>query len=109
MAYKPDQHVTRTGKALGLFSFKDDVPNEKKAVQINDLLDQLLPLVYPNSSPENRRRFDKTLMEISRTKLLPYSLYKEKANTLWDGGEPDIKCVSACKFDPVRLGIGVQN
>lgn len=90
MAYKPDQHLARTVAALDLVVCKGDEPNEQEALDINDVLDQVLPLVYPEVSPSNRRHFDKTLMEISRCRLLPSHMYKEAAKPLWDGGSATV-------------------
>lgn len=72
LACKPDRHVMRTLRAIGLTSITSDNPSPDEVVQIVQILRQFLPYAYGNDTPGDFRHMDKSLMEISRTSgILP--------------------------------------
>lgn len=74
LACKPDLHLVRTIKYLGLApSLVDDkVPNLRESVEINDRVAQLCIALYGTLSPSKLRYLDKALMEISRQEVIEY-------------------------------------
>lgn len=73
LAVKPDLHVVRAVKAIGLLTdlAERSVPSLKDALRINDAVDELGKQIYGASyGPRNRRYLDKVLMELSRQELL---------------------------------------
>lgn len=66
LACKPDVHVVNTVRALGFRTRRANAPSFEDDIEINDFVDELIPLAYPSEHVASaRRRLDKTLMEIS--------------------------------------------
>ena len=73
LAVKPDLHLVRTVRRLGLLPGLDEmkVPNEEIAIRINEAVAQLATDYGGSSSrAANLRYMDKLLMEVSRQGLL---------------------------------------
>lgn len=73
LAVKPDLHLVRTVKAIGLLPKlpERNVPGLEDALQINDGVDCLGRQIFGDEfGPRNRRYLDKILMELSRQGLL---------------------------------------
>lgn len=82
LAVKPDLHLVRTVKAIGLLPdlHERNVPRLNEALRINDAVDELGRQIFGQSfGPGNRRYLDKILMELSRQGLLDTINHKETA------------------------------
>ncbi|WP_054123680.1 hypothetical protein [Novosphingobium sp. AAP93] len=73
LAVKPDLHLVRTVKAIGLAPHirESNVPNIEDALTINNAVDDLGKKLFGDEyGPSKRRYLDKILMELSRQDLL---------------------------------------
>lgn len=67
LACKPDRHLMRTIRAIGLTSIASDNPSAEEVAEVVDILRHFLQYAYGDDTPASFRHMDKTLMEISRT------------------------------------------
>jgi hypothetical protein len=72
LACKPDLHLVRTIKYLGLAPGMSDkkVPNLRESIEINERVAELCVALYGAFTSKNFRYLDKALMEISRQKII---------------------------------------
>lgn len=74
LACKPDLHLTRSVRYLGLISGKETngnkTPTRKEIVLINERVRELVKDLYGNITPEKLRYVDSVLMRISQKGLL---------------------------------------
>ncbi|HEV2274243.1 MAG TPA: hypothetical protein VGR96_08760 [Acidobacteriaceae bacterium] len=72
LACKPDVHLVRTVRHLGIVLNLSDqkVPGLTAVIEINCAVRSLLESVYGSFTPQKLRYLDKVLMEISRQKLI---------------------------------------
>lgn len=72
LACKPDLHLVRTFKYLGLAPDMSDkkVPNLRESIEINERVAELCRALYGAFTPSNFRYLDKALMEISRQGII---------------------------------------
>lgn len=69
-AVKPDLHLMRAIKALGLHDSRHNVPPLNEAILVNEKVKALTESVMGSLTPQNLRYVDKTLMDMSMSKLI---------------------------------------
>ena len=70
LGMKPDRHLMRSTRYIGLHDIKSDDPDEKEAIVVNGLVRDLCRHQFGNDAAGSLRTMDKNLMDISVKGLL---------------------------------------
>lgn len=70
LGLKPDRHLMRSTRAIGLHDIENDDPTEKEAIFVNGKVRALCREYFGTDSPQHLRTIDKNLMDISDRGLL---------------------------------------